>query len=271
MRTGRAVVTGAASGIGRATVGELDRRGWTVLATGLEEGVLARVAAEDGWSTRVERARLDVTVWSEWEAVASRMASAGGWDLLCNVAGWLWPGDIAEASPEVLDRHLDVNVRGVMYGTRAAAGLMVTQGRGHVVNIASLAGLSPVPGLAAYSASKFAVRGFSLSAAMELAGRGVAVTVVCPDAVQTPMLDLQKDKPHSALVFTGGRALTAQEVASCIAGRVVRDRPLEVALPGHRGWVSRLGGLAPGLMRHLEPVLRRQGERAQARMRGGDR
>ena len=75
---------------------------------------------------------------------------------------------------EDVHRHFDVNVKGVIFGTRAAAARMIPQGHGHVVNIASMAALAPIPGLALYSASKYAVRAFSLAAAEELRAHGVA-------------------------------------------------------------------------------------------------
>ena len=82
---------------------------------------------------------------------------------------------------------------------------MIPLGSGHIVNIASLASLVPSPGLALYSASKYAVRAFSLAAAEELREHGVAVTTVCPDAVRTAMLDKQLDYPEAALTFTAPR------------------------------------------------------------------
>ncbi len=113
-------------------------------------------------------------------------------------------------TPELLDGDVElqigVNLKGVIYGTREAARLMLRQPdlarRGHIVNIASLAALAPIPGLTVYSATKYAVRAFSLAAAEELRPLGIAVTVVCPDAVKTPMLDLQVGYEEAALTFT---------------------------------------------------------------------
>lgn len=134
---------------------------------------------------------------------------------------------------------------------------------GHVVNVASLAALAPIPGLALYSASKHAVRAFSIAAAEELAPAGIAVTVVCPDAVATPMLDIQVDDPSAALTFSGGRVLTAGEVAELLAGRVLDERPIEIALPASRAWLARAASLAPGLAAWLRPWLERRGRERQ--------
>ena len=94
-----------------------------------------------------------------------RLPRGGRIDVLMNVAGIIAPGKVHEITADRMLSHLDVNARGVMLGTQAAARQMVRQGQGHIINIASLAGLAPIPGIAPYTASKFAVRGFSLAVA----------------------------------------------------------------------------------------------------------
>jgi 3-oxoacyl-[acyl-carrier protein] reductase len=183
-------------------------------------------------------------------------------DHLLNVAGYLRPAWVTAIDPVDVDRHYDINVKGVVLGTHAAAKRMVNRGRGHIINIGSLASLAPVPGLSLYSSSKFAVRGFSLAAAQELRAKGVAVSVVLPDAVQTPMLDLQVDYEEAALTFSGTRALTADEVASAVL-RVMDEGLLELALPSWRGWIARAANLVPESARGLAPLLRTLGRRKQ--------
>lgn len=138
---------------------------------------------------------------------------------------------------------------------------MVRQGHGHIVNVASL---GPIPGIALYSASKYAVRSFSLAAAQELRAHGVAVTTVCPDAVKTPMFDHQIAYREAALTFTAPRVLRVEEVSRVILGKVLAaaaDR-LDSAL-------SRLAGArrrSPAIDREMArpdpraPGLRRQKE-----------
>lgn len=261
-----ALVTGAASGIGRHLVGVLHARGFLVVATDRDTAGLERAGAEDVWPVdRVASAALDVTEPAAWEAALDLAEERFGVvGVLLNVAGYLEPGWVDAVSDDAVHRHLDVNVKGVVFGTRAAARRMVTSGGGHVVNIGSLASLSPVPGMSLYAASKFAVRGFSLSAAFELRPRGVAVTVVMPDAVATPMLDLQRDRDESALTFSGGDALTPAAVADAVL-EALRTRPLEVTLPRSRGAIARLVNAAPGLGRALLPAFRALGRKNQAR------
>jgi 3-oxoacyl-[acyl-carrier protein] reductase len=196
-----------------------------------------------------------------WEAALDR---AGDVDVVLNIAGILQSGWVHENPVRDIQLQVDVNVKGVMFGTRAAARRMVPRGRGHIVNIASLSALTPVPGLAVYGATKYAVRAFSLSAAQELRPRGVRVTVVCPDAVATPMMLPQKDRAEAALAFSGPRLLTVEQVGRAILG-ALRSRPLEVWIPRWRGWMVRAADLFPRIAFGLEPVFRRLGRRHQER------
>ncbi len=264
------VLTGAASGIGRHLAGRLLREGHRLLATDVDETQLQVAARDDAWPA--DRALLrahdvrDAPVWPEVVDLAVR--TWGHLDVMLNVAGVLRPSRVHAHDAADVDLHLDVNAKGVIHGTRAAAARMVEQGHGHVVNIASLAGHCPVPGLALYAASKFAVRGFSLAAALELRPLGVFVSVVCPDAVQTPMLDRQVPCPEAALSFSGPRPLTVQEVASAIVENILVKRPLEVLIPGPRGVLARATSVWPGLALRLAPLMLRRGaERQQALLR----
>jgi NAD(P)-dependent dehydrogenase (short-subunit alcohol dehydrogenase family) len=266
------LVTGCASGIGRATAKALLLRGFYVLATDRDEPALRRAAQEDDWPTSDLHLRaLDVRDPEQWQqAVALAVTLWGRLDVLLHIAGVLKPGWVVQSGVETVDLHVDVNIKGAMLGLQAAAAQMVTQEpvagvRGHVVQIASMAALAPIPGLAHYSASKYAVRAFSLAAAEELRPQGVAVSVVCPDAVATPMLDLQKSHPQAAMTFSGPRVLTVAEVVATLLDRVLPDRPLLVMLPWSRGMLARLGDLLPGLGRHVAPLLQRKGRAAQRR------
>lgn len=257
------LVTGAASGIGRRAAQMLVERGDRVLALDVNEVALHELAR--AWpAERAAVRRLDVREAADWEAALED--ARGRWgrvDALLNVAGVLVPGRTHETPVEALELQLDVNVKGLMLGTRLASALMVRQGAGHVVNVGSLAALAPLPGIGAYSASKFAVRAYSLAAARELATHGVAVSVVCPDLVDTPMLDAQLEREEAALAFSGPRALTADEVARCLVERVLSTREREVWLPRYRGWLARLSEVIPALADRIQGVLARQGRRSQ--------
>jgi len=263
------LLTGAASGIARHLTGALAARGHRVLATDVDDGALRRARAADGWSEAWVRLRaLDVRRPSDWEAaLAEALESFGHLDVLLNVAGVLRPGAGWASAEAEVDWHLDVNLKGVIHGTRIVGRHFVAQHAGHIVNFGSLASLAPVPGLTLYSASKFGVRGFSLASAQELAEHGVAVTLLMPDAVQTPMLDLQVDFPEAALTFSGTEPLAVEDIERLLVERVLPERPLEVTSPFSRGALARLSTLWPAAATRFAPALTRKGRAAQARIR----
>lgn len=256
------IITGAASGIGRQLALDLLARGGRRLVLcdrdegGLELGFGGTAAA---WR------RLDVTRLDEWRALIDGVvAEHGRLDALCNIAGVIVPGWIHEVEAAAIDHTIDVNVKGVLYGTKLAAEQMVRQGAGHIVNMASLAGIALTPGNSLYCASKHAVRGFSLALAAELRERGVRVSCVCPGLVDTHMLEVQIDRPEAALTFVTGRPLRAEEV-SALLQRVLERRPMEVCVPSPA--LAKLSNVFPGLGARIYGVVRRQGLRAAARLR----
>jgi len=265
------LLTGCASGIGAHLASALSRRGHVVLATDVDvPGLAARAEAERWDASRVSRQALDVRDAAAWEsALDACEARFGPVDVVMNVAGFLAPDWIHTLDVAACELTLDVNVLGTILGTRAAARRMRPRRCGHVVNVGSLASLAAVPGLAVYSASKFAVRGFSLAAAAELAPHGVAVTLVMPDAVETPMLALQEEREESALTFSGDRPLTVEDVARAILDDVLPRRPLEVTLPPGRGALARAANAFPAAARAFAPLLRARGRRAQEVRRRG--
>jgi 3-oxoacyl-[acyl-carrier protein] reductase len=262
------ILTGAASGIGRHLTGVLAGTG-NVLATDVNAQALEAAAREDRWpADRVRTQALDVRSRTDWEAaLAAALSAFGQVDVLLNVAGFLKPGDCWQLDGADIDRHFDINVKGLVHGTVVLGRHFVTQKAGHIVNIGSLASLAAAPGLALYSASKFAVRGFSIASAQELAPHGVAVSLVMPDAVKTPMLDLQVDYPQAALTFSGSRALTVEDLAKVIVDTVLPDRPLEVTVPLGRGVLARFADALPGVAMKLGPLLNKRGLAAQEALR----
>jgi 3-oxoacyl-[acyl-carrier protein] reductase len=256
-------ITGSASGVGLHLTDVFLSRGARVVATDIELDRLRRAARARDWpAERLLAKRLDVTDPVAWDAVYREVVAR--WerlDLLLNVAGVIRPVWLAEARPQDVHRHIDVNFKGVAFGSRTAARHMIEAGNGHIVNFASLAGIAAVPGIGLYSASKFAVRAYSLALAEELRPRGVAVTVLCPDAIETPMLFAQEGYEEAALTFSGGRTLTVTDIEDVLFDRVLTRRPVEVALPFTRGFLARLMGTFPSLSRHVTERLRARGQK----------
>lgn len=263
------VLSGAASGIGRHLTGLLAAQGDHLLATDLDLVALEATARHDAWPTaRVHLAALDVRDPAAWRQTIQRAVDTWGrLDLLLNVAGVIQPGLAHAQTPRDIDWHLDINAKGLIYGTQAAAAVMVAQRRGQIVNLASMAALAAVPGLALYTASKWAVRGFSLAIAQELAPHGVQVSIIYPDAVETPMLDKQLDYEEAALTFSGPRLLTVEEVGRAIIEQAIERGRLEVILPWSRGFLSKLTSCFPTWAARVLPSLTAKGLRRQTEIR----
>jgi NAD(P)-dependent dehydrogenase (short-subunit alcohol dehydrogenase family) len=183
------VVTGAGSGIGRASAERLAEEGGLVLAADIDAAAAARTAEElTALGLTAQPFGVDV---ARPDQVAAMVAEAvGRWgrvDVLVNNAGVNLPGVFHTVPDEVIDRTLDVNVKGQMYGCRAVLPHMLAQGGGSIVNIASVNGVVSEPFLAVYSASKGASVMLTKGIALDYAKQGIRCNVICPGWVDTPI------------------------------------------------------------------------------------
>jgi NAD(P)-dependent dehydrogenase (short-subunit alcohol dehydrogenase family) len=261
-----AVITGAGRGLGRAIAETFADRGLTVHVTDVDEEAAEEVAAElDG----AFFSPLDVRDENACRKVAGATVERGGsLDVWVNNAGILLPGVAWEQGDEVRRAMLEVNAVGTMNGTVAALGPMLAAGRGHVINVISLAGLVAAPGEVAYSASKHAAIAFTLGTLLDLRRAGVKdvhLSAVCPDGIFTPMLADKLDDPSAAGSFSG-TLLTAEQVAPRIASLLDRPRPV-LTIPRWRGAMLRLFDAFPTLAIRLTPLIMRSAERRQGRYR----
>lgn len=259
-----AVVTGAGGGLGRAIALELDRRGFDVYATDVDIDAAARTASEIGPDARA--AALDVRDEAACRSAASEAAGGGSLDLWVNNAGVLVTGPAWTQDEATRRMMLEVNAIGTMNGTIAALEPMIAAGRGHVINVISLAGIVAAPGEVNYSASKHAAIAFTLGTAFDLrrAGiEGIEISAVCPDGIWTPMLEDKLDDPDAAGSFSG-QLLIAERVAAEVGKLTERPRPLLI-LPRWRGVQLRLLDLFPRLTLRLLPLALRDAERKQRR------
>jgi short-subunit dehydrogenase len=267
---GGAVVTGAGRGLGRAIATMLARRGYVVIVTDLDEQVATAAAAtvREEAGGEVHALALDVRQQKECDAAAEEAVRRGGrLALWVNNAGVLITGPTWEQDEDTRRLMVEVNTLGTMNGTVAAVRAMRDgDGRGHVVNIVSLAGLVAVPGEGVYSGSKHGALGFSLStqADLRLAGlKDIHISCVCPDGIWTPMLHDKLDDPGAALSFSG-KLLQPAEVADAVAK--VLDRPRQVtAVPRWRGTQVRMFDAVPQLALRALPLAIKQGRWAQKR------
>ena len=231
------VVTGAAGGIGVACGSLLTARGARVLAVDLAP-VPDALARRPG----VTPLEADVTTPEGWEAIAERAAELrGGVRALVNNAGVLGHTRIARTTRRDWDRTMDVNLKGTWLGMRSMGPLIGDAGGGAIVNVSSAAGLDHHPD-AAYTASKWGVRGLTKTAAQEFGPRGVRVTSIHPGYIETVMGTAAPEIARSAMVslLPMARAGQPEEVAELVA-YLVSDAAAyvtgaEIAIDG--GWTS---------------------------------
>lgn len=219
-----ALVTGGASGIGRAVVLRLAREGARVavadldLAGAEEVATSAKGAGGDGLAVG-----MDVTdTGSVREGVARVLETWGGIDVLANVAGWDRIRPFVETDEELWDRVIGINFRGVLATCHAVLPHMIERGRGSVVNVASEAGRAGSSGEAVYSGAKGAVIAFSRALAREVARHGIRVNVVAPGLTDTPLLRRMIEEGNEKLIEAIVKATpirrlaTPEEVAEAI-------------------------------------------------------
>lgn len=214
------LVTGGGAGIGRGLAEELHRRGNRVVVAGRRVEVLEDLCRENPGIAYIE---LDVAdAASVARAVERVLAEHPSLDVLVNNAGIMPLGRLADEPDAVTRRVLDINVYGVILGSKLALRRMLARGSGHVINVASLAGKTPMAGAATYCASKYAVLGFTDTLRMEYHGTGVEFSAVLPTFTNTELIAgtakprlLRNAEPH--------------EVAAAVADLILHPRP-EVAV-----------------------------------------
>ncbi|MEU5880048.1 SDR family oxidoreductase [Spirillospora sp. NPDC047279] len=229
-------VTGGARGIGRATAALLAERGARVWIGDVDADAAAATAADLG----VTGHTLDVTDPESFQAFLGAARTDGPVDMLVNNAGIMRLGPFTDQALAGHHREIAINLTGVVNGVHLALPAMVRRGRGHIVNVASMAGKVTTPGIAVYCATKFAVVALSRAVRAELRGTGVTLTTIMPAATRTELtagvsLDLQP-------------SLGPEDIAAAIVASVRHGRR-EVTVPR---WLAPIGTVEQALP---EPAL----------------
>lgn len=248
------IVTGAASGIGKALCEEMARRGARLIMADLNASLLeGAVQSINQGGGRARGLVLDVSDFgSVRQMVHDAVAEYGRLDYIFNNAGIGVLGDVRDYSYEDWKGVIDTNLYGVVNGVAAAIPIMAKQGFGHIVNTASLAGLVPVPGEISYTASKYGVVGLSHALRIEGADLGVQVTVVCPGLIDTPILrtskliKIDREKAASALP----KPMPLRECTRKILHGVERNRAT-IVVTGFARFYWILQTISPALVRWL--------------------
>jgi len=231
-----AIVTGGASGIGRSLATALVRAGARVVVADVDSALAESVARELGGLARAEYVDVVDSV-AVRRLVEGTVAREGRLDLMFNNAGIAVFADARDTSLDDWNRQIDVNLRGVVHGIVAAYPIMVRQWRGHIVNTASAAGLIPVPGNIAYSATKHAVVGLSLGLRAEARPHGVRVSVVCPGVIRTPIVQAAKivgPTREAVLADPRIRLYSPDRLAAAVLRGVRRNRAIIPFTPEFR-------------------------------------
>ena len=222
-----AVVTGGGSGLGAEMARSFAREGAKIVLADLDSAAMDQVAGEIGKAGgEAIGIRTDVTKRADVEALAQRaFEHFGAVHIVCNNAGVGVFGTLATATDRDWQWVMNVNFWGVVHGVDAFVPRMIEQKQGgHIVNTASMAGLTGMPGLGVYCASKFAVVGLSESLLRELKSEGIGVSVLCPMIVRTNINASERNRPED-LRNPGATALTLPDAAYSY-GRVIE--PAEV-------------------------------------------
>jgi short-subunit dehydrogenase len=245
----RVLVTGASRGIGRATALELARRGADLALAARDTDALKEVAAAcRGEGVAAHAITTDVAD----EAQVRRMVRSaerilGGLDILVNNAGLGLTAPVAEIDPDDLRYVFQVNVMGAHVATVTALPGMRERGRGHIVNVGSVASHISVPNLGGYSATKFALKALTDALRMELRGAGIGVTLICPGPIRTDFVAATRGDARGRLPLKPVGA-PAEDVGRAIADAIAKNHA-EVFVPAYYQAVVGANSVAPQVMR----------------------
>jgi short-subunit dehydrogenase len=266
-------ITGAARGIGHATAKALLARGARVVIGDRDVAVLESAVTELGRYGQVTGYPLDVTDRESFEVFLdkARTDGAGHIDVLINNAGVMPIGPFLEQSEQSIRSSIEVNFYGVLAGCQLALPEMVKRRRGHVINIASLSGMIPVPGQVVYVGAKFAVVGLSVALADEMAPHGVEVSVVMPPFTNTQLVSGTKEtagtKPVEPEVIAAAIVKTLDKPKTMVSVPTpLRFTAAAASMLGPRGrrWMNRKLGLDNVFLEYDQAARKSYEDRAQA-------
>jgi len=259
------VITGGSEGVGAATARAFAKVGANLVLAARGKKKLERIAEELRIKTRVEIFAMDV---ADPDDCASLFKKAqfefGSVHVLVNNAGFHVRGPVETIDSDDLGKMIDVNLKAPIILSRLALPYIKESGGGAIINVGSLAGRTPVPGAAAYSASKFGLRAFTFSLADELPDSSIKLATVSPSMIYTgfimdnleDVIDLNFSQPIS----------TADDVADEIL-KLCSNSKRERSMPPMSGLLATLTYLFPGLGRLARPILERKGRRVKRRLK----
>lgn len=259
------IVTGGSEGVGAATARRFAEAGANLVLVARSRKNLENIASELRQLTRVEIVTMDV---ADTDACVNLFKKAefefGGVHVLVNNAGFHQRGPVETISPADLGMMIDVNLKAPIILSRLALPYLKRSGEGAIINVASLAGRTMVPGAATYSASKFGLRAFSMALANEINDSNIKVAVVSPGPIDTGFImsniDVVTDLTFSQPIST------ADEVAVEIMKLCVNDK-FERSMPPFSGLLTTMTYLFPEIAKFIRPVLEKKGRRVKRKLK----
>jgi short-subunit dehydrogenase len=261
------IITGASAGVGAAAARKFAEAGAKLMLVARKKRNLESVAEELRARTRVEIFAMDV---SDREACVNLFKKTefefGHVDILINNAGFHERGPAETVNAEDLGKMIDVNLKAPIMLSRIALPYLRESGGGTIINVGSLAGRTPVPNSAAYSAAKSGLRAFTYALFEELRDSGIKIAVVSPGPIDTGFtmsyIDVVSDLTLSQPIST------AEEVAQVILD-LCGNKQREKVMPAISGFLTTLNYLFPWLGRLIRPVLERKGARVKQKLKEG--
>lgn len=259
------IITGASEGVGAATARMFAEAGANLLLVARGKKKLEAIAEELRGKTRIEIFAMDV---ADADACVSLFKKAqyefGRVDILVNNAGYHKRGLFESVAAEDLGRMIDVNLKAPIVLCRNALPYLRESDGAAIINVASLAGRTPIPGSATYSSSKFGLRAFTFALAEELRDTNVKLAIVSPGPIDTGFIMSDVDQV-SDLTFSQPIS-TAEEVAQAILD-LCSNRQREQVMPAISAYLTTVLYLMPWLARLMQPLLQRKGKRVKAKLK----
>ncbi|MEX2498779.1 MAG: SDR family NAD(P)-dependent oxidoreductase [Wenzhouxiangellaceae bacterium] len=259
------VITGASQGVGAATARAFAERGANLVLVARGREKLDALAHELDLGGRVMVAPLDVTDIAGFDKLLARADEMfGSVDVLVNNAGFHSRGTVEAVPVDEIARMVDVNLKAPLMACRLVLPYLRKAKTPAIINVASLAGRTPIPGSATYSATKFGLRAFGLALAEELRGSGIKIASISPGPIDTGFI-MDDIDTVADLTFSQPMS-TAEQVAEAIVG-LVGNNTVDLPMPRISGYLTTISYLFPGIGRALRPMLEKKGRRTKERLK----
>ena len=246
------IVTGGSGGIGSAIIKKLSQHGARIISIYNQNPPAGNSDKNIFWR------QADLTKSEDWDnLLLYTLKNFKKIDIMINSVGYLEPGEFSSIKANQLTKMIDLNFSYVLIGIHKTLAIMNEQRFGHIINIGSLGGIVPMPYSAVYSATKFALRGFSFSLAEELKVTGLNISLITPGSVVTKMLNSEAMNESCSISFLS-KPISPVNVADAVL-KVINKPRVELLIPRSQSFPSKLLVFSPGLYSKLYKILHRIG------------